>query len=160
MRIARRATKASIKWAARLHRKPASRCDACSCKTGLAVLVLADSVVQREALYADDVIADLAADAGLAVISSASQKRPHFHEPSRDAFRGRPRREHVFVLAHGDDVARAGHRLRIRGSSDRTPRCPSRGAVLNAGSRHHFGLTSVDRAGVLQCRGWSEVFVR
>jgi len=65
---------------------------------GVAVLVLADSVVQREPLYADDVIQDLARGAGLEVVSSASQRRPHFHEPSRDAFRGRPRREHVFVL--------------------------------------------------------------
>jgi hypothetical protein len=65
---------------------------------GVVVLVLADSVVQREPLYADDVISELALAAGLEVIASAAQRRPHFHEPSRDAFRGRPRREHVFVL--------------------------------------------------------------
>jgi hypothetical protein len=68
------------------------RNDAC------AVLVIADSVVQRRALYADDVMDRLAPRAGLEVAAVASQKRPHFHEPSRDAFAGRPRREHLFAL--------------------------------------------------------------
>jgi hypothetical protein len=68
------------------------RNDAC------AVLVIADSVVQRKALYADDVMDRLAQRAGLEIAAVASQKRPHFHEPSRDAFAGRPRREHLFAL--------------------------------------------------------------
>ncbi|HEX7668384.1 MAG TPA: hypothetical protein VF395_02315, partial [Polyangiaceae bacterium] len=65
---------------------------------GAAVLVLADSVVQREPLYADDLMNDLARSSGLEVVAVASQRRPHFHGPTEDAFRRRARREHVFVL--------------------------------------------------------------
>jgi hypothetical protein len=35
---------------------------------------------------------------GLEIAAVASQKRPHFHEPTRDAFKGRARREHLFAL--------------------------------------------------------------
>jgi hypothetical protein len=69
---------------------------------GAAVLVLADSVVQKEPLYADDVMERLAEDNGLEVVAVASQRRPHFHLPSQDAFARRPRREHVFVLVPGE----------------------------------------------------------
>jgi hypothetical protein len=65
---------------------------------GAAVLVLADSVVHGRALYADDVIERLAKTSGLSLEAVASQKRPHFHEPTKDAFSRRPRREHLFVL--------------------------------------------------------------
>ncbi|HVU03190.1 MAG TPA: DNA methyltransferase [Polyangiaceae bacterium] len=65
---------------------------------GAAVLVLADSVVQKEALYADDVVSRLAPGEGFEVVSVASQRRPHFHEPTRDAFRRRPRQEHLIVV--------------------------------------------------------------
>jgi hypothetical protein len=65
---------------------------------GAAVMVLADSVVQREPLYADDLMNDLARSNGLEVVAVASQRRPHFHGPTEDAFRRRARREHVFVL--------------------------------------------------------------
>jgi 16S rRNA G966 N2-methylase RsmD len=67
-------------------------------KGARAVLVVADSVVQRQALYADETMDRLAPRAGLALAAVASQKRPHFHEPSRDAFKGRPRKEHLFAL--------------------------------------------------------------
>ena len=67
-------------------------------KDACAVLVIADSVVQRRALYADDTMDRLVPRAGLEVAAVASQKRPHFHEPSQDAFAGRPRREHLFAL--------------------------------------------------------------
>jgi hypothetical protein len=66
---------------------------------GAAVLVLADSVVQKQPLYAEDVIEDLARNSQFELVATASQKRPHFHEPSIDAFRRRPRREHLFVLS-------------------------------------------------------------
>lgn len=65
---------------------------------GAATLVLADSVVQGRALYADDAMERLVPRSGLTLVATASQKRPHFHEPTRDAFRNRPRHEHVFVL--------------------------------------------------------------
>ena len=67
-------------------------------KDACAVLVIADSVVQRQALYADDVIDRVAPRARMELAAAASQKRPHFHEPSRDAFAGRPRREHLFAF--------------------------------------------------------------
>jgi hypothetical protein len=67
-------------------------------KGARAVLVLADSVVQREPLYADDVIERLSEPAGLGLVAMASQKRPHFHEPTKDAFARRPRKEHLFAL--------------------------------------------------------------
>jgi hypothetical protein len=70
---------------------------------GAAVLVLADSVVQREPLYANDVMERLARASGLDLVASASQPRPHFHEPTLDAFARRERREHVFVLVPGAD---------------------------------------------------------
>jgi hypothetical protein len=67
-------------------------------REGAAVLVLADSVVHGKALFADDVIERLAGDSGLALEAAASQQRPHFHEPTKDAFARRARREHLFVL--------------------------------------------------------------
>ncbi|MCC6523044.1 MAG: hypothetical protein IT373_10320 [Polyangiaceae bacterium] len=68
------------------------------CPDGRCALVLADSVVQGQALYADDVLRATAASADLDVVAQASQPRPHFHAPSRAAFRARPRQEHVLVL--------------------------------------------------------------
>lgn len=65
---------------------------------GVALVVLADSSIQRGAVYAEDEIPPLADAAGLSVVAVASQPRPHFHEESRDAFEGRRRREHVFLL--------------------------------------------------------------
>lgn len=65
---------------------------------GRAILVIADSVVGRRALRADELLGALAPDVGLVPVARASQLRPHFHEPTRDAFRGRPRREHLLLL--------------------------------------------------------------
>jgi DNA modification methylase len=65
---------------------------------GGAVLVLADSVVARRAIYNDDVTRTAARAAGMNVVARAWQERPHFHEPSRDAFRARPRCEHAIYL--------------------------------------------------------------
>jgi hypothetical protein len=74
--------------------------------TGAAVLVLADSVVHGQPLYAEDVIDRLADEGGLRLEAVASQRRPHFHEPTRDAFLRRPRREHLFVLVAADERRR------------------------------------------------------
>jgi DNA modification methylase len=65
---------------------------------GLAVLLLADSTVGGDALYADDAIRGLAGPAGFALIAAASQERPHFHAKTSRAFQGRPRREHALLL--------------------------------------------------------------
>lgn len=65
---------------------------------GRAILVVADSVLAGQALYADELVDALGPKVGLSVKVTASQPRPHFHEPTRHAFRRRPRSEHVIVL--------------------------------------------------------------
>lgn len=66
---------------------------------GRAALVLADAVLGGRALYADDLVRRIAPRSGLCLVAAASQHRPHFHPPSAAAFRRRPRREHVLLLA-------------------------------------------------------------
>ena len=65
---------------------------------GTAVLVIADSVLANRAVLADEFVRGLASGAGLALVASASQVRPHVHAPTQDAFAQRPRREHVLLL--------------------------------------------------------------
>jgi hypothetical protein len=65
---------------------------------GAAVLLIADSTLAGKALYADRVVEKAAPGAGLRVAARASQARPHFHGGSRDAFAGKPRREHLLLL--------------------------------------------------------------
>jgi SAM-dependent methyltransferase len=64
---------------------------------GRLVLVVADTVIGRRALYADDLVREIAPRAGLAVSVVGSQLRPHFHGPTARAFDRRPRREHAIV---------------------------------------------------------------
>jgi SAM-dependent methyltransferase len=73
---------------------------------GAAVLVLADSVLASQAVYADELVASLAPSAGLAVIAVASQRRPHMHGPTQEAFAKRPRREHTLLLRPAPRAAR------------------------------------------------------
>ena len=88
---------------------------------GLAVLLIADSVVGGEAVYADDALHELSPAAGFDVIAVASQERPHFHGKTRDAFRRRPRAEHAVLLQTG------GHeQTRGRETSGDRPRAPRR----------------------------------
>jgi SAM-dependent methyltransferase len=65
---------------------------------GQALLVLSDSVLAGKAVYADDVVEGLARKSGLVVAARAAQERPHFHAPTANAFRKRPRAEHVLLL--------------------------------------------------------------
>jgi SAM-dependent methyltransferase len=65
---------------------------------GRIALLVADSVVAGRAVYADVWLKSAAERAGLQLAATASQSRPHFHGPTADAFRRRPRREHLFVL--------------------------------------------------------------
>ncbi len=69
------------------------------------VLLLADSSAGRDALYADEEVS-VACDATKAfrLIATASQERPHFHQATATAFRGRPRREHALHLVANDDA--------------------------------------------------------
>ncbi|MBN2192629.1 MAG: hypothetical protein JW751_07410 [Polyangiaceae bacterium] len=68
-------------------------------RDGCAALLIADSAIDRTPLFADEVLARVASRCGLSLVLRASQRRPHFHGPSQDAFRRRPRREHLMVLA-------------------------------------------------------------
>ena len=61
------------------------------------MLVIADTVIGRRPLYADDLMREIAPAAGLAVSVVGSQLRPHFHGPTARAFDRRPRREHAIV---------------------------------------------------------------
>jgi SAM-dependent methyltransferase len=65
---------------------------------GVAVIVSADSVLDNRAVRADALFYDLAPSAGLSAVACASQERPHFHAPTRDAFYDRPRQEHALML--------------------------------------------------------------
>lgn len=63
-----------------------------------AALVMADAVLAGKPVYADRLLQKLAPATGFEIVAVASQRRPHFHAGSRDAFRANPRREYVFVL--------------------------------------------------------------
>lgn len=65
---------------------------------GMAVLLVADSVVAGTPVYAVDVLRELAPTAGLTLTAVASQERAYFHGPSARAFTERPRREHAVLL--------------------------------------------------------------
>ena len=60
-------------------------------------LPIADSVIGRRPVYADDLVREIAPAARLEVSVVGSQVRPHFHGPTARAFDRRPRREHAIV---------------------------------------------------------------
>ena len=66
---------------------------------GKVVLIIADSVIGQQAVYADQLIRQIAPAWGFKVTTLASQARPHFHGQSAQAFDRAPRREHAIVLA-------------------------------------------------------------
>ncbi len=65
---------------------------------GRAVVVVADSVVERKALHADVELQRTAGKNGLEVVALASQPRPLFLHGAERAFAERARREHVAIL--------------------------------------------------------------
>jgi SAM-dependent methyltransferase len=65
---------------------------------GRAVVVVADSVVERKALRADVELQKAASKNGLEVTARASQARPLFLHGADRAFADAPRREHVCIL--------------------------------------------------------------
>jgi hypothetical protein len=65
---------------------------------GKLVMLMADSALGSTALRADELVARTARACGLYPAARASQARPHFHGPSREAFRSRPRFEHAILL--------------------------------------------------------------
>jgi DNA modification methylase len=62
------------------------------------VLLIADSVVAGQALWADEMVAAASRGTHIECVARASQSRPHFHRPSANAFRDRPRAEHALLL--------------------------------------------------------------
>lgn len=70
------------------------------------VLIMADAVIGRRGVFCEDLIPEVARHRGFEVAAVASQKRPHFHEPSKDAFAHRPRREHAILLVRSPSRAR------------------------------------------------------
>ncbi len=68
---------------------------------GRVAMVVADSVLSGQALWAEPTVRSCAARAGLRWLATASQSRPHFHRPTARAFAQRGRREHVIVMAAG-----------------------------------------------------------
>jgi hypothetical protein len=69
------------------------------CRKGAqVVLLMADSAVRGQALRADAVVAEIAPAAGFGPLARASQRRPHFHRPSEEAFADAPRAEHAIAL--------------------------------------------------------------
>lgn len=65
---------------------------------GVALLVIADSAVRAMPLRADQILEKLGPKAGLQVVAIASQRRPHFHTRTQNAFADGPRREHLVAL--------------------------------------------------------------
>jgi len=65
---------------------------------GGAVMVVADAVLAQHAVRTDELVRDLSSQSGLELVSAASQRRPHFHAPTRDVFSDAPRREHALLL--------------------------------------------------------------
>jgi hypothetical protein len=66
------------------------------------VMVVADSAVGSAALRADEIVAAAADGCGFVPVARASQARPHFHGPTKAAFRGQPRFEHAILLRRTD----------------------------------------------------------
>jgi hypothetical protein len=65
-----------------------------------AALVIADSVVAQEPVWAEPLVVRATDASPWTWLATASQVRPHFHRPSAAAFRRKPRREHVILLRH------------------------------------------------------------
>jgi hypothetical protein len=89
-------TAARARWSSELG-NVLSACARVVRREGRLVLVVADTVIGRRPLYADDLVREIAPAASLEVSVVGSQLRPHFHGPTARAFDRRPRREHAIV---------------------------------------------------------------
>ncbi len=67
-------------------------------RKGGAVLVVADAVLAGMPVRTDEIVRELCVESGLSLAAGASQRRPHFHAPTQDAFSDAPRREHALLL--------------------------------------------------------------
>jgi SAM-dependent methyltransferase len=82
---------------------------------GAAVLVIADSVLANQAVYADELVGSLATSARLEIAAVASQLRPHVHAPTQHVFAKRPRREHALLLRRAASAGTVARPRRPRG---------------------------------------------
>lgn len=62
------------------------------------VLLMADSAVGKQALRAEEIVADIAEACRFLPVARASQRRAHFHGPTLAAFAKVPRAEHALLL--------------------------------------------------------------
>lgn len=65
---------------------------------GRLAIVIGDAALQDRPLLADESVTEIATRSGFRWVATASQSRPHVHAPTRRAFGGEPRREHVLVF--------------------------------------------------------------
>lgn len=84
-------------WAGELERILASA-ERVLRRGSLLVLLLGDSAVAGVPLRADEMVLAAAERTRMECVARASQTRPHFHGPSAEAFRGKPRAEHALLL--------------------------------------------------------------
>jgi hypothetical protein len=93
-------------------------------KGGRLAMMMADSVIAGEAVYAASVVQAAAARTWFVVAAVASQPRPHFHAPSQRAFDDGPRAEHLVVLERNPraPVARDQAKPDDARTPDRAPR--------------------------------------
>ncbi|OQX69180.1 MAG: hypothetical protein B6A08_06825 [Sorangiineae bacterium NIC37A_2] len=68
---------------------------------GRAVMIVADSVVDRRALRAVPALERAAKENGVDIMAVASQKRPIFLHGAEEAFHDAPREEHVLIIRPG-----------------------------------------------------------
>jgi DNA modification methylase len=93
---------------------------------GHAALILADSAVGEQPLFADLLVRELGEAAGLEWRATGSQRRPHFHPRSERAFGKRPRREHLVVLQRPLTAPSRSERQSQRPKAERDTRRPPR----------------------------------
>jgi len=91
---------------------------------GHAVLIVADSAVAGQALRADRLIGEWAAEASLRLVMTGSQERPNFHKQSREAYRSHERSEHLLLLERAPSAS-AQRTVSARTPAAQKPRSPA-----------------------------------
>jgi len=91
---------------------------------GRGVVIVADSVVDRQAFRADEAFARIAAENGLEVKLVASQERPLFLYGAEEVFDELPRSEHLIVVRPGERPRRA--KPAPEAPDQEAPKAPSR----------------------------------
>lgn len=76
---------------------------------GRGVLIVADSIVDRQALRAVPALERAAADNGIDIMAVASQTRPIFLQGAEAAFHDAPREEHVLIVRPGRGPVTRSH---------------------------------------------------